>query len=153
MQKIKAEEAKMMKIKLSYGNTCRPTYPGVKELTKEQEKHAYTWSAFVETGLGRAESEKLIKSITFKLHPTFKNPIRTVSKFPFQITTNGWGMFDLPITINWQPELNVLPLKLNFCISFEDEGVTHSYIAKIPKVVSSGAHSTIPKRMKVTKTK
>ena len=114
MQKVKAEETKMVKVKLKYGNTCRPTYPGVEELTEKQEKHAYTWTAFVDTGLGRAESEKLIKSVTFKLHPTFKNPVRTVSKYPFQFTTNGWGTFDLPVTITWKPEVKTPPLQLSF---------------------------------------
>ena len=128
---IKDEESKMIKIKIKYGNTCKETYPGVEQLTKQQEKHQYTWTAFVDFGLSRQEVEKIVQSVTFKLHPTFKNPVRTVLKSPYTLTTNGWGMFDLPIIINWKPQLKLEPLKLNHYISFDDNGASSTYSLKI----------------------
>ena len=121
----------MIKLKIKYGNTWKETYPGVEELTPQQQKHEYTWTAYVDIGLSRAESEKLIQSVTFKLHSTFKNPIRTVAKYPYSFTTNGWGMFDLPMIINWKPHTKLEPLKLNHYLSFEDNGAFNTYNLKI----------------------
>lgn len=37
----------------------------------------------------------IIKKITFKLHETYDNPIRTLESPPYQITETGWGNLKL----------------------------------------------------------
>ena len=47
---------------------------------------------------------KLIDKVEFELHPTFKNPLKTVkggTGKKFELGMIGWGTFDIPITIYW----------------------------------------------------
>jgi hypothetical protein len=133
MKKIRAEEAKTIKLKIRYGNHSWLTFPNIKEenMTAFQLKHQYTWKAFVDLGMTRIETEKYIKSVVFQLHPTFKNPIREVKKFPFGIKTNGWGTFDLLITIHWQDQIKAEPLKLNHYVSFDLKKDESCYTVKL----------------------
>jgi YEATS domain-containing protein 4 len=84
-------------------------------------------------GLSRAESENLIEEVVFKLHDTFKNPKRTVKKWPYRFKTNGWGTFDLPIIIKWKDHLKMEDLKLEHYVSFDTEnnGKSNVYALKI----------------------
>ena len=53
---------------------------------------------------------KLIKKVRFDLHETFANPIRVVHSKPgtvFQVQTMGWGIFEIPITVHWNPDLQI----------------------------------------------
>lgn len=151
MKHIKAEEAKMLKIKITYGNTCKKTYPGVKNLTAKQEKNEFTWEAYCDFGLSREVCESLIKEVVFKLHPTFKNPVRTVKKWPYTFRTSGWGTFDLPIIIKWKDHLNMEDLKLEHYVSFdiENNGKSNVYALKIIKPKS--LKQEVPKPIKRSK--
>ncbi|WBW72228.1 TFIID, TFIIF, Ino80, SWI/SNF, and NuA4 complex YEATS family subunit Tfg3 [Schizosaccharomyces osmophilus] len=40
-----------------------------------------------------------IDRVTYKLHPTFQNPTRTVRKPPYMIREQGWGEFEMEIII------------------------------------------------------
>jgi transcription initiation factor IIF auxiliary subunit len=45
-----------------------------------------------------------IQSVEYTLHPTFPDPVREVTgigdpRFPFGLTTNGWGTFEIPIQV------------------------------------------------------
>ncbi|KAG0683223.1 hypothetical protein C6P42_001537 [Pichia californica] len=41
----------------------------------------------------------IFDKVTYALHPTFANPIRSIKKPPFTIKEQGWGGFDIPITM------------------------------------------------------
>ncbi|KAK9453169.1 yeats family-domain-containing protein [Dipodascopsis uninucleata] len=38
--------------------------------------------------------------VTYKLHPTFQNPNRTLKKPPFKLEEQGWGEFDLTVVLH-----------------------------------------------------
>lgn len=42
----------------------------------------------------------IIDKVTYTLHPTFANPIRTLKAKPFRVEEEGWGEFDIPIAIH-----------------------------------------------------
>lgn len=42
----------------------------------------------------------LFDKVTYALHPTFANPVRSFKKPPFAIQEQGWGGFDIPITLS-----------------------------------------------------
>jgi transcription initiation factor TFIID/TFIIF subunit len=42
----------------------------------------------------------IFDKVTYKLHPTFKNPTLTVKKPPFRIEEEGWGEFDMGIVLH-----------------------------------------------------
>lgn len=41
----------------------------------------------------------IFDKVTYSLHPTFANPVRSFKKPPFTIQEQGWGGFDIPITL------------------------------------------------------
>ncbi|EDK39755.2 hypothetical protein PGUG_03853 [Meyerozyma guilliermondii ATCC 6260] len=60
------------------------------------------WSVQV-TMLDQAGNEiaaNILDRVTYSLHPTFANPIRTLKSPPFLVKEQGWGEFDIPITVH-----------------------------------------------------
>lgn len=43
----------------------------------------------------------IFDKVTYHLHPTFANPVRTVKKPPFKIEEEGWGEFDMQIVVHF----------------------------------------------------
>lgn len=41
----------------------------------------------------------IFDKVTYHLHPTFPNPTRTLKKAPFKIEEEGWGEFELGLTL------------------------------------------------------
>ncbi|ODQ64592.1 SAS complex, SAS5 subunit/transcription initiation factor IID, subunit 14 [Nadsonia fulvescens var. elongata DSM 6958] len=46
---------------------------------------------------GEEVPANVFDKVTYRLHPTFENPIRSFKKAPFKIEEKGWGEFDLNI--------------------------------------------------------
>lgn len=42
----------------------------------------------------------IVDRVTYTLHPTFANPTRTLKTQPFKVEEQGWGEFDIPISIH-----------------------------------------------------
>lgn len=42
----------------------------------------------------------ILDKVTYTLHPTFPNPIRSVKQSPFRVEEKGWGEFDIPISVH-----------------------------------------------------
>ena len=40
-----------------------------------------------------------VKKVQFKLHETFNNPNRVITKPPYELTETGWGEFEIVIKI------------------------------------------------------
>jgi transcription initiation factor IIF auxiliary subunit len=61
---------------------------------KYVEDDYWNWSAWIE---GSDSELDQIESVTYNLHPTFPNPIRTIKsrKNKFLMETAGWGTFTL----------------------------------------------------------
>lgn len=49
---------------------------------------------------GKEIPAKILDKVTYTLHPTFANPIRVIKQQPFKIEEQGWGEFDIPISIH-----------------------------------------------------
>lgn len=55
----------------------------------------WDWQAFIDdNGTGELNN---VEEVEYILHPTFPNPVRTISTKDnnFELTTNGWGTFEL----------------------------------------------------------
>lgn len=50
---------------------------------------------------GNALPANLFDKVTYHLHPTFANPVRSLKKSPFKIEEQGWGEFELGITLSF----------------------------------------------------
>lgn len=61
----------------------------------------YQWKVFVDEDDSILDT---ISSVTYLLHPTFINPLRIIEdrKDKFELTSIGWGEFDIQITIKFK---------------------------------------------------
>ena len=57
-------------------------------------KDRWQWSVWLE---GRAEELDAVKQVVYILHPTFHNPVRTITdrESQFRLDTSGWGTFTI----------------------------------------------------------
>ncbi|XP_044042446.1 YEATS domain-containing protein 4 isoform X1 [Siniperca chuatsi] len=91
-----------------FGNVAR--YFGKK---REEDGHTHQWSVYVKPYRNEVEGVFLCKYITlflqdmsayvkkiqFKLHESYGNPLRVVTKPPYEITETGWGEFEIIVKI------------------------------------------------------
>ena len=76
-----------------YGNIAR--YFGKK---REEDGHTHQWTVYVKPYLNE-DMSAYVKKVNFKLHESYNNPSRVVTKPPFELTETGWGEFELAIKI------------------------------------------------------
>ena len=49
---------------------------------------------------GNEIAANILDRVTYTLHPTFANPVRTLKTPPFRVEEQGWGEFDVPIAVH-----------------------------------------------------
>ncbi|XP_071482103.1 YEATS domain-containing protein 4-like [Diadema setosum] len=76
-----------------YGNVSR--YFGKK---REEDGHTHQWTIYVKP-FRNEDLSTYVKKIQFKLHESYANPLRVVSKPPYEVTETGWGEFEITIKI------------------------------------------------------
>lgn len=81
-----------------YGNLAR--YFGKK---REEDGHTHTWTVYVKP-YQNEDMSVYVKKIQFKLHESYSNPLRVVTKPPYEITETGWGEFEVVIKIFFQDQ-------------------------------------------------
>lgn len=55
-------------------------------------------------GLDHEDMSYFIHSVSFTLHSTFENRIRTIVEPPYEVEETGWGEFDINIEIKFKDE-------------------------------------------------
>jgi transcription initiation factor TFIID/TFIIF subunit len=75
----------------------------------------------------------ILDKVTYTLHPTFANPIRSLKLPPFKVEEQGWGEFDIPISFH------ILGLagksgerKFNHDLNFLSERYVTDHVITIP---------------------
>ncbi|XP_010789345.1 YEATS domain-containing protein 4 [Notothenia coriiceps] len=76
-----------------FGNVAR--YFGKK---REEDGHTHQWSVYVKP-YRNEDMSAYVKKIQFKLHESYGNPLRVVTKPPYEITETGWGEFEIIVKI------------------------------------------------------
>jgi len=75
---------------------------------RHQDQHTHRWSCYIRSASpgddeGPPGSEDhlstYIKKVSFRLHPSFANPNRVVTRPPFMLTEMGWGEFEIAIRV------------------------------------------------------
>ena len=66
-------------------------------------RRAWKWTIYI---TGDETTLRAIQSVTYTLHPTFRNPVRNVDKLgdinkAFPYTTSGWGTFTVKVLISF----------------------------------------------------
>ena len=65
---------------------------------KSEQNLTHKWCVYVR-GNNNEDISYFIKEVTFTLHSTFENNVRTITKWPYELYASGWGEFDIKITI------------------------------------------------------
>ncbi|XP_063974520.1 YEATS domain-containing protein 4 [Diachasmimorpha longicaudata] len=78
---------------LVYGNMAR--YFGKK---REEDGHTHQWTVYVKP-YNNEDMSVYVKKVHFKLHESYNNPNRIVTKPPYELTETGWGEFEIVIKI------------------------------------------------------
>ncbi|ABN65875.1 yeast chromatin modifying complex protein [Scheffersomyces stipitis CBS 6054] len=83
-----------------YGNHAIRLTPEKRKPTTPTD-HTHEWTVFFKPVLNNIDLTPLIKKVTFKLHETYENPVRSIEKPPYQVTETGWGEFEIIIKIHF----------------------------------------------------
>lgn len=87
---------------------------------------------------GQEIPASILDKVTYTLHPTFVNPIRTIKNQPFKVEEQGWGEFDIPIAIHLVGLNGKLgERKFNHDLNFLQEKYTTDHVITIPTNKSS----------------
>eukprot|EP00092_Neocalanus_flemingeri_P041451 GFUD01045137.1.p1 GENE.GFUD01045137.1~~GFUD01045137.1.p1 ORF type:complete len:232 (+),score=64.13 GFUD01045137.1:75-770(+) len=79
-----------------YGNNSK--YFGKK---REDNGHTHQWTVYVKP-YRNEDMSAYVKKVNFKLHDSYSNHNRTVTKPPYEVTETGWGEFEIVIKIYFQ---------------------------------------------------
>ncbi|KAI9655191.1 MAG: hypothetical protein M1829_000687 [Trizodia sp. TS-e1964] len=80
-----------------------------------------------------AVEASFLEKATYKLHPTFPNPIQTFKRAPFRIDEQGWGEFDMEIVLTCADRGGDHTLKHDLNFAAERYETTHVITIKNPK--------------------
>ena len=73
-----------------YGNVAR--YFGKK---RDEDGHTHSWQLYLRPYLSNDDMSVWIKKVSFKLHDSYQNPTRILTKPPYQVEETGWGEFQV----------------------------------------------------------
>lgn len=76
-----------------YGNVAR--YFGKK---REEDGHTHSWTCYLRP-FKNEDLSVYIRKVQFKLHESYANPTRVLTKPPYEISETGWGEFEIIIKI------------------------------------------------------
>ena len=76
---------------------------------------------------------KYIKSVTYRLHPTFKPRLITVIEAPFLLSRVGYGTFEIDMDVEFKPSTSLGIQELSHCLHFHDEGKSLCILLQIPE--------------------
>ncbi|KAF0300415.1 YEATS domain-containing protein 4 [Amphibalanus amphitrite] len=79
-----------------YGNLARPF--GKK---REEDGHTHQWTVYAKP-YNNEDMSVYVKKVQFKLHDSYPNATRVVSKPPYEVTETGWGEFEVVIKIYFE---------------------------------------------------
>ncbi|CAG2171383.1 unnamed protein product, partial [Oppiella nova] len=135
------------------GNTAK--YFGKK---REEDGHTHQWTVYVKS-YKNEDMSSYVKKVHFKLHESYANPNRVVTKPPFEVRETGWGEFEIvikvyfidpnerPVTIYhilklFQTENNVINIKKDLVSEFYDEIIFQDPSVMMSQLLSSNRQLT-----------
>jgi hypothetical protein len=73
----------------------------VKQETRDKGNGWWAWSLWLE---GKKTELDPIKAVTYTLHPTFRDPVRTIRtrNNGFRLDSSGWGMFTVKLDVQYK---------------------------------------------------
>ena len=137
LARIEAVKKNLVEIYFTVGNLHQEVKNPKQAKSDPNLKNTHKWTVFCQYRDAKDMSSKFIDKVVFELHPTFKNPIKTIKASDgkrFEYTTTGWGFFDIPISIYWKDGLvegNRTDIQHTLC--FEGDGKWQTITFKVDK--------------------
>ncbi|XP_059045248.1 YEATS domain-containing protein 4 [Achroia grisella] len=119
-----------------YGNVAR--YFGKK---REEDGHTHQWTVYVKP-YANEDMSAYIKKIHFKLHESYANPNRIVTKPPYELTETGWGEFEIVIKIYFH-DPNERPVTLYHILKLFQSPVTEGAPPTVGRALVSESYEEI----------
>ena len=118
-----------------YGNIAK--YFGKK---REEDGHTHQWTVYVRP-YENEDMSTYVKKINFKLHDSYANQNRVITKPPYEVTETGWGEFEIVIKIYFQDPnerpvslpIYIITFSLKHAIEFLITGHILPYFKALPK--------------------
>lgn len=123
-----------------YGNSAKRLAPE-QRTEKTPTDHTHIWTVFLKPALDNIDLTPLIKKVTFKLHETYENPVRSVESPPYQVTETGWGEFEIIIKIHFHAGSELGISEKNFQIFHALK--LHPYNPQAPERENGEVHSVL----------
>lgn len=80
-----------------YGSTASLIGP---EDKPSDPSHTHKWAVYLR-GVDGQDLSVYIAKVEFKLHESFAEPVRAITKPPFEVNETGWGEFEIAIRISF----------------------------------------------------
>lgn len=87
-------------VPIVYGNNAIKLKPEMRKANTPPD-HTHLWTVFFRPVINNFDLTPLIKRVTFKLHETYENPVRSIEKPPYEVSETGWGEFEIIIKIHF----------------------------------------------------
>lgn len=112
--------AHKMPIVFEYGNTWRR----VKNAKVGRNGYLLdnSWTMFVNPVGDNDLTKELVNKVTYRLHPTYKDPVKNVNEAPFSLTMLAYGSFHVEVTVNWSKALEMPDTKWIHLLRFAENG-------------------------------
>ena len=68
---------------------------------REEDGHTHQWTVYLKP-YKNEDMSAYVKKVNFKLHDSYSNANRTVTKPPYEVTETGWGEFEIVIKVYFQ---------------------------------------------------
>ena len=107
---------------------------------EEQSTGLHKWTVFVR-GVDGSHHGLNIEYVVFKIHQDFSPSVITVREPPFEITKEGWGMFEVDITLHFPDGAQQ---QLVWGLDFTASGSHHSMPILPERCTSSHARLSAP---------
>lgn len=137
-----------------FGNMAR--YFGKK---RDEDGHTHQWTVYVKP-YKNEDMSAYVKKVHFKLHESYANPNRVVTKPPFEVSETGWGEFEIvikiyfldpnerPVTIYhilklFQTDNNVINIKKHLVSEFYDELIFQDPSVMMQQLLTSTRQLTL----------
>eukprot|EP01135_Chromosphaera_perkinsii_P001849 Nk52_evm28s211 gene=Nk52_evmTU28s211 len=105
----------MPKVNLIYGHSIEKLGKG----EKLGPKNTHKWTVYVKESTGQSD---LIRFVEFHLHESFSTPVRKITKIPFQVSEQGWGVFDINIRVHFKAPYQDTVVQMVHMVTFPAAG-------------------------------
>ncbi|KAG2447811.1 hypothetical protein HYH02_007268 [Chlamydomonas schloesseri] len=93
---------------------------------KANDSVTHRWTVYMR-GANGEDLSHIIAKVTFELHHTFTNPHRVCLQAPYEVTEQGWGEFDINITLTFTPDAREKDVSILHRLKlYEGEGIPNT---------------------------